>query len=133
MIKQKKVIIFFFIIYLISGVTLSILNGISHDQYHEQLNWLINFQAIQGIIFNNDNYEILKNYIDKYHGIGFHYFSQPFQIVTSNIVSDIIQTSNLGAIYISRHIPTFIIFSISGIYFFLLCLKVSNNFNFALL
>ena len=133
MIKQKKLIIFFFILYVIIGICLSVLNGISHDQYHEQLNWLINFQAIKGILFNNDNYEILKNYIDKYHGIGFHYISQPFQLVLFNFISDITQTSNIGAIYISRHIPTFIIFSISGIYFFLLCIKVSNNFNFALL
>ena len=74
MIKNKKIIISFFLIYIIIGSTLSILNGVSHDQYHEQLNWDINFQAIKGIIYGLNNYDILKNYIDRYHGIAFSFY-----------------------------------------------------------
>ena len=131
MIKNKKIIISFFLIYIIIGSTLSILNVLSHDQYHEQLNWDINFQAIKGIIYDLNNYDILKNYIDRYHGIAFHYISQPFQLILTNFVSEINQTTNIGGIYISRHFPNFIIFSISGIFFFLICKKISNNFNYS--
>ena len=132
MIKNKKIIISFFLIYIIIGSTLSILNGVSHDQYHEQLNWDINFQAIKGIIYGLNNYDILKNYIDRYHGIAFHFISQPFQLILTNFVSEINQTTNIGGIYISRHFPNFVIFSISGFFFFLICKKISNNFNYSL-
>ena len=62
---RNILIIIFFGIYFITGAYLSITNGISHDQYHEQLNWKINFDAIKGL-FNNDNsYQQLLNYKDK--------------------------------------------------------------------
>ena len=133
MAEYKKTIIFFFLIYILLGSFLSLNNGISHDQYHEQLNWQINFQAIKGAFFDFDNYQILKDYLDRYHGIAFHYLSQPFQFILGTFVSEINQSTNVGGIYISRHLPNFVIFSISGIYFFFICKHVSNNFNYSLI
>ena len=133
MIKYKQLILSLFFLYILIGCFLSIFNGISHDQYHEQLNWEKNFQAIKGFFFGLDNYNILNDYIDKYHGIAFHYLSQPFQFLFSNFVSNLNNTNEIGGIYISRHIPNFIIFSISGIYFFLICFKISSNNIFSLL
>ena len=66
-----------FTLYFLIGAYLSITNGISQDQYHEQQNWIINLDAIKSIINNDNGYQQLLNYKDKYHGIGFHYFSQP--------------------------------------------------------
>ena len=87
---RNKLIIISFAIYFIIGAYLSATNGISHDQYHEQLNWKINFEAIKGVLINNDNgYEKLFNYKDKYHGIAFHYFSQPIQLLSNNIIGEI--------------------------------------------
>jgi len=37
--KNKHSFRFFFIIYLFIGTYLSLTTGISHDEYHEQLNW----------------------------------------------------------------------------------------------
>ena len=51
---RNILVVFFFTVYFVVGAYLSITNGISHDQYHEQQNWIINFDAIKSI-FNNDN------------------------------------------------------------------------------
>ena len=113
MINYKNVIIsIFFLAYFIVGSYLSLTNGISHDQLHEQLNWSINFQAIKNFFIDNNGYQSLQNYIDRYHGIGFHFFSQPFQFLLNDFVQEINLVNEKGAIYISRHFPTFLIFYI---------------------
>ena len=81
MIKFREIIIFFlFSIYVVFGLYLSIDNGISHDQFHEQLNWKINFQAIKSIFLIILIIKFYQNILDRYHGIGFHYISQPIQM-----------------------------------------------------
>ena len=63
MIKRKNIILaILFSIYFIIGIYLSLTTGISHDQFHEQLNWTINYKAIQGIFLNNGNYNVLLDY-----------------------------------------------------------------------
>ena len=134
MLKYKNVIILLVLsIYGIIGSYLSVSNGISHDQLHEQFNWKINFDAIKGLISNNGDYEVLINYLDKYHGIAFHYFSQPIQFLTHGFIGKINQVSDVTAYYISRHLAVFIIFSISGIFFYLLSLKIAKNKNFSII
>tara|TARA_B110000259_G_scaffold100437_1_gene115774 strand:+ start:1040 stop:2623 length:1584 start_codon:yes stop_codon:yes gene_type:complete len=134
MLKYKNVIILFALLfYGIVGSYFSISNGISHDQLHEQHNWRINFDAIKGLIYNNGDYAILIDYLDKYHGIAFHYFSQPIQLLTHGFIGELNQVSNESAYYISRHLAVFIIFSISGIFFYLLSYKVANNKNFSII
>ena len=115
---RKISVITFFSIYFLTGVYLSITNGISHDQFHEQLNWKINFDAIKGIIENDNRYEELLNYKDKYHGIGFHYFSQPIQLLSNEFVGKLNNVNLEYAHYISRHLAIFIIFFVSGIFFY---------------
>ena len=122
-----------FTLYFSIGAYLSITNGISHDQYHEQQNWIINLDAIKSIINNDNGYQQLLNYKDKYHGIGFHYFSQPIQLLTHNLIGKINHVNFEYAYYISRHLAVFLIFSISGIFFYLLSLKISNDKNFSLI
>ena len=65
-------------IYLITGIFLSLNAGISHDEYHEQLNWEINLKAIKNF-YQTGYYKDLLEYKDRYHGIGFNFLSQPFQ------------------------------------------------------
>ena len=134
MLKYRSVIIIFtLLLYAIVGSYLSITNGVSHDQFHEQQNWTTNFNAIKGLFYNNGDYEILINYLDKYHGIGFHYFSQPIQLITHDFIASLIQVSDTTAYYISRHLAVFIIFSISGIFFYLLSLKIAGDKNFSII
>ena len=46
--------------------------------------------------------DFILNYKDKYHGIGFHYFSQPIQFLTHNIIGKIdnINSSYLLSFYL---------------------------------
>ena len=130
---RNTLIVIVYVAYFIVGAYLSITNGIAHDQYHEQLNWKINFDAIKSL-FNNDNgYQQLLNYKDKYHGIGFHYFSQPIQFLTHNLIGKIDNVNFIYAYYISRHLPVFLIFNISSIFFYLLSVKISGCRNFSLI
>jgi len=134
MINYKNTIIFIlFLTYFFIGVFLSLTNGISHDQLHEQLNWKTNFQAIQSVFNDKGDYKLLLAYIDKYHGIGFHYISQPIQFLIHGIVGEFTQVTVDGSYYLSRHAVVFLIFSLSGYFFYLLCLKISENKNFSLI
>ena len=82
MIKNKNLIyIVFIIIYLIFGTYLSITNGITSDESLEQLNWKKNLSGIQNLL-KYGNYDEFLKYQDKYHGIAFHYISQPIQLLT---------------------------------------------------
>ena len=133
MLKNKKIIVIIsFGIYFIIGSYLSVTNGIPHDQWHEQHNWKVSFDAIKSFFNHSNGYQQLLDYKDKYHGIAFHYFSQPIQFLTYNLIAKINHVSAENARYISAHLAIFLIFSISGIYFYLLSLKISNNENFSL-
>ncbi len=134
MINYKNTIILtLFLTYLFIGIFLSLTNGISHDQFHEQLNWKINFQAIQSIFTDKGDYNVLLEYLDKYHGIGFHYISQPIQFLIHEQVGKIYQVTFEGSYYLSRHVAVFLIFSLSGYFFYLICLRVSDSKNFSLI
>ena len=134
MIKFKEIIIcFLFSIYFVIGLDLSLDNGISHDQFHEQQKGKTNFLAIKSVFFNNTDYKILSEYLDRYHGVGFHYISQPIQMFIYEQVAKLKEVSLEGSYYISRHAAVFLFFSISSYFFYLLSLKISNNKNFALI
>ena len=134
MIKGKNIILaILFSIYFIIGIYLSLSTGISHDQFHEQLNWTINYKAIQGIFLNNGNYNVLLDYLDKYHGIAFHYISQPIQFLIHEHVAKFNEINIEGSYLISRHAAVFLIFCVSGYFFYLLSFKISSNQNFSII
>tara|TARA_B100001063_G_scaffold220025_1_gene224563 strand:+ start:1086 stop:2669 length:1584 start_codon:yes stop_codon:yes gene_type:complete len=122
-----------FFLYFIIGAYLSLTTGISHDQYHEQLNWKINFEAIQSIFFDKGSYEVLLNYLDKYHGIAFHYISQPVQFLIYEKVANFYDVTLDGSYYLSRHLAVFIFFCFAGYFFYLLSYKISNDKNFSII
>jgi hypothetical protein len=131
LISKNHSLLFLLLIYTILGIYLSITTGISHDEHHEQLNWQVNIAAIKNFLATG-NYDNLLNYKDRYHGIGFHLISQPLQIFIYNYVSDLNQISDYGGFIISKHAVVFLLFSISGIFFYLLSFKFSQNFNFSI-
>ena len=132
MINRNSLLLILLTIYTLIGSWLSINTGISHDEFHEQLNWEVNLQAINDF-FNTGEYSNLINYRDKYHGIAFQFLSQPIQIFLSNFVAKVSGASLSGAHLISKHVVVFLIFSISSIFFYLISLKISNNFKFSIL
>ena len=89
MIKNKNLLyIIFFAIYLIVGIYLSITNGITSDESYERLNWQENLSGIKSLLANG-NYDNFLEYQDKYHGIAFHYISQPIQFFTYKFISNL--------------------------------------------
>ena len=129
----NKIFFSFIFIYLIVGISLSITTGISHDELHEQQTWEINLKAIKSFFIDNNGYEELLNYKDRYFGIAFHLISQPIQFLTFKFVSNINSMSDTGAYLVSRHIAIFLIFTISGLCFYRLCNKISENYYFSIL
>ena len=132
--KHKDILFsILFFTYILSGLYLSLFNGISHDQFHEQENWRINFQAIKSIFNGEGDYSILLNYIDRYHGIAFHYISQPIQFIIHGTVGRLNEVTLEGSYYLSRHAVVFLAFVTAGYFFYLLCNKISNDKNFSLI
>ena len=114
----------FLLIYLITGSYLSLTTGISHDEFHEQLNWEINSRAIKSFFLTGEYNELL-NYKDKYHGIGFQLISQPIQYLVVNIFGSFFTISDYGIKLVSKHIVVFFLFSFSGFYFYLISLDIN--------
>ena len=128
--KKNHLLLLLLFLYTVLGIYLSISNGITSDEHHEQYNWVINASAINNFI-KNGNYDELLNYGDRYHGIAFHLISQPIQIIFSKFVSNLNDLSIYGGYLITKHAVVFLLFSISGIFFYLLCLKISQSFPFS--
>ena len=130
--KIQKTSLILLIIYLIVGVYLSLNTGISHDEYHEQLNWEINIKAIKNF-YETGTYKDLLEYKDRYHGIGFNFLSQPFQYLIKDLLLSYLDVNEYGSILISKHLVIFTLFFISGLFFYKICLIFFNNKNFALI
>ena len=119
-------------IYFLIGIFLSLNTGISHDEHHEQLNWEVNFNSAKDF-FLLGGYEDLLNYKDKYHGIGFNILSQPFQSLIKDLIRIYLDINEYGSILISKHIIVFILFFISGLFFYSICKIFFNDKKFALI
>jgi len=122
----------FLLVYLITGIYLSLNVGISHDEFHEQLNWEINYKSIKDFI-KTGAYIDLLNYKDRYHGIGFNFLSQPVQFLIKDLVLQYQNINEYGSILISKHLVIFVLFFLSGLFFFKICIFFSNNKKFALI
>ena len=79
-IKKNYQFFIFLLFYFLVGAYLSIINGITSDEFHQQKNWEIHLRAIINFL-KYGNYDELLNYGDRYHGIAFHYISQPIQFL----------------------------------------------------
>ena len=127
----KKISVLISLLYLLTGVYLAVNSGISHDEFHEQQNWNVNLQAIKSFFISGE-YNDLLSYKDKYHGIGFHFFSQPIQFLFSDVIANSLNISEYGGLLISKHIATFLIFFISGLFLYKILLIIKNDELFAL-
>ena len=130
--KIYKTSFLLLIIYLIAGIYLSLNVGISHDEYHEQLNWEVNFEAIKNF-FETGTYQELLQYKDRYHGIGFNLLSQPFQYLIKGFLLKYLDVNEFGSILISKHAIVFILFFISGLFFYRICLFFYKDKKFAVI
>ncbi len=133
MFRNNKLLLYIIILlYLCVGIYLSITTGITSDESFEQLNWDQNTSGIKSLI-SFGHYDEFLRYLDKYHGIAFHYISQPVQFLTSNFVSHLNEVSDFGGHLMSKHSVVFLIFFISGVYFYKLINKLIKNSFFSIL
>jgi len=124
---SKKILLFLYIIFILIGSYLSITNGITSDEYHEQQNWIVNLSAAKEFILTRE-YDSLINYWDKYHGVAFQIISQPIQFLIRDFVTEYNEVSDYGSLLISKHFVVFLSFAVSGIFFFLILNKITRNF-----
>ena len=128
----NNITILLLIAYLIIGIYLSINTGISHDEFHEQLNWEVNFKSIKDFLLTG-NYNDLLDYKDRYHGVGFNFLSQPFQLIISDGLSKYLDISEYGGLLVSKHVIVFIFFFISGLFYFKICQILFKDKYFAII
>ena len=120
----------FLLFYFFIGAYLSVINGITSDEYHQQLNWDIHYSAIISF-FKNGRYDELLNHGDKYQGVAFNLITQPFSFFFHKIISNLNDLTTYGGWLVAKHIAIFLTFTVSGIFFYLLSLKITNNLIFA--
>ena len=81
----------------------------------------------------NGEYDEFLKYQDKYHGIAFHYISQPIQLVLYKFISELNNSTEFAAFLMSKHLAVFFIFCISSIFFYRLIFKITSNQLFSFL
>ena len=116
--KKKSNYIFnlFLFFYLIVGLYLSVNTGITTDELTDQYNWTLSRDAIKDFFgANNNGYLNLYIYKWKYHGIGFHYFSQIYLLVVGLIVEFEKLPDEISKVLLN-HSLIFITFFLSGIF-----------------
>ena len=128
--KKNHLFFIFLIFYFFIGAYLSIINGITSDEFHQQKNWEIHLSAIINF-FKYGNYDELLNHGDRYQGVAFNLIAQPFSILLNKFVSNLNDLTTYGGWLVSKHVAVFLIFSISGIFFYFLSYKITNNLIFA--
>ena len=105
--------LFFFSILLIF---LSLNVGITHDESHHDLVWLVN-KNIYSNYFLGTNYDIVfPGPGSNYYGIGFQILSLPFEFIIQFINTNIFQLDKIGNLTL-KHPSIVIFFIISVIYF----------------
>lgn len=113
---KKNFFNIFILFYLVISIILSVKVGISHDEEHHFLVWLIN-KKIYSNFFLGTNHEIVfKDFGMQFYGIGFHIFSLPIEFILKFIQFDSLFTNGLNELTI-KHPSIVIFFVISGIYF----------------
>ena len=127
---KKNFFIIFLFIYFVIGAFYSLNNGLSFDEFHEQRNWEYNVALVKHILFKAELDPMFNNYGDKYFGIGFQIFSQPIQFLLEDVISKFQNIDSYGAHLLAKHFVVFLSFFVSGIFVYLIILKVVNNKNF---
>lgn len=133
---KKKIFIIFLSSFFVIGSFNSLKTGISFDENYEELNWKFNISVVsklsEAILKKNEfNKESFDKEVKRFvgYGIGFQIISQPIQKLIKNIFNykDI---NSFGAKLISKHFVVFLFFFISGLFFYLILKKLSDNENF---
>ena len=107
---------YFILLYLIVSIFASLNVGITHDEFHNLDVWNIKKNIYLNYLFNSNLSVEFDDLGMKYYGVGFHFFSLPFELIFNFIFSNL-DLTELGKTLMLKHPSIVIIFTISGIYF----------------
>jgi len=124
-ISRVFIILFLLLIYIL-GSYFSFTTGISHDQFHENYNVLLNIQTIKELV-NFGNSALLSNYQDKYMGIGFSFISYPIQIFFTSLIKSFFSLPSIGVHYLIKNFIIFNIFYFSAYLIYLIFIDLIKN------
>ena len=86
-IKGNYIFSLFLFLYFIFGFYLSINTGITTDEIENLYSWTLNLAAIKDFFgFNDFGYTNLNDYIWRYKGVGFYYFSHIYILLADLII-----------------------------------------------
>jgi len=106
----------FLFLYFFLGIYLSINTGITTDEIENFNSWTLNLAAIKDFFGLNDfGYNSLSDYVWRYKGVGFYYFSHIYLIITELII-ELDSFSNTISKVLLNHGLIFITFFFSGIF-----------------
>ena len=81
-IKSKYIFNIFLSFYLIFGIYLSVKTGLTTDELPNQYIWKLNLEAIKDFFgYNDTGYANLYEYVWRYKGVGFYYFSHIYLLI----------------------------------------------------
>jgi hypothetical protein len=121
--NQKKIVIAFFSLFFIISITVLKDYGLSWD---EKTQWKANGEiAVAYMINPGQNREMLLRSTEKYHG-------PAFEIVLV-VCEKILHLKDTRAVYLMRHVLTFLTFFVAVICFYFLCKRCLKNWKLALI
>lgn len=124
---KKNFFISFLFVYFLVGAYFSLNTGLSFDEWVEQRNWEYNVALVKHILFDHELDSSFIDYGPKYYGIGFQIISQPIQILLSNAILNFQNIDSYASHILAKHLVVFSFYFVSGIFLYLIILKIVNN------
>tara|TARA_B100000315_G_scaffold94628_1_gene86982 strand:+ start:2137 stop:3795 length:1659 start_codon:yes stop_codon:yes gene_type:complete len=126
--SENILVLFFFIGLIIIGYILHQDYGISLDEESTRFHGLVSLNYICELLFTNKKFEFqINNSIPKLHEYEYREYGVFFEILLIAIIEIILEIKNFSEIFYNRHFANHLLFIISIICFYFLCLDIFKN------
>ena len=126
--SENIIILFFFIGLAIIGYILHQDYGISFDEESTRFHGLVSLNYICELLFPNKKFEFqINNFIPKLDEYEYREYGVFFEILLITIIEIILEIKNFSEIFYNRHFANHLLFIISIICFYFLCLDIFKN------
>ena len=126
--SKNITVLFFFIGLIIIGYILHQDYGISFDEESTRFHGLVSLNYICELLFPNKKFEFqINNFIPKLNEYEYREYGVFFEILLITIIEIILEIKNFSEIFYNRHFANHLLFIISIICFYFLCLDIFKN------
>ena len=126
--SENIIVLFFFIGLAIIGYILHQDYGVSFDEESTRFHGLVSLNYICELLFPNKKFEFqINNFIPKLDEYEYREYGVFFEILLIAIIEIILQIKNFSEIFYNRHFANHLLFIISIICFYFLCLDIFKN------